>query len=111
MSNIFVGVDFKNMPPCKKVLMNKIERSQYLARMMKNSVNGTIDKPGIGWILSETGDIEIDYFSGDPFPEDVATLPIDLQEDSEDEEGGHLSSSDEEYDERDDSDDEWEPNK
>lgn len=93
------------MPPCNKVLMKKIERSQYLARMMKNCVNGTIDKPGIGWISSDTGDIEIDYFSGDPFPEDVATLPIDIQGDSEDE-GGYLSSSDEQYDERDDSDDE-----
>jgi hypothetical protein len=59
------------MPPSQVVLKNKIERTNYLSRLLKNSTlnNVDIDDPGQhGWIIEEDQFV-IDFFNGPQYPE------------------------------------------
>lgn len=91
------GVEFKNMPPCKKVLYKKIQRANYLAKVMKDSNQNTIEnRPESGWILNEFNELEIEYFEGSPYPEHITEISIDNLSDEEDEsEDAYFSSNDE----------------
>lgn len=98
------------MPPCRNVLKNKIERTQYLSQMIKNASLNHIGDPTKGWIIDENGDMEINYFTGNPFPDSIAKITINESE-PEDEED-YISSSDydsNDDDEVEDSNDEWDP--
>lgn len=100
------------MPPCKKVLLHKMQRTQYLAQMIKHSTDGHIAQPESGWIIDENGTMEIDYFDGNPFPENITTTSFDENEDDpEESEYASYSSADDEVDDMKDSDDDWEPKK
>lgn len=59
------------MPPCRKVLLNKINRTDHLAQIIKNANNDTISESTDGWYINENGIMEIEYFNGDQFPDDV----------------------------------------
>lgn len=96
-------MDFKNLPPCKLVLCKKIERATYLARMIKSSNKNIFDEPRDGWKLNESGELEIDYYTGSPYPETITDLAC--SEDSQDEEEFELSSSDEDDSDEDFNDD------
>lgn len=97
------------MPPCRNVLQNKIERTQYLSKMIKNASRNHIGDPTKGWVLDENGDMEINYFTGNPFPDNIAKIPLDENKYEPEDENGYISSSD--YDsfdeEAEDSGDEW----
>lgn len=82
------------MPPCRKVLLNKINRTDHLAQIIKNANNDTISESGDGWYINENGIMEIEYFDGDQFPDNVTQITEKNEEDSEIE----LGSSDEESD-------------
>lgn len=101
------------MPPCKKVLLKKIERTEYLSDMIKNASNNDIGQPQAGWLVNENG-FEIDYFDGNPFPENIMEIPLEQQKNdngnnSDDEEWNY--SSNDECDDTEETDDEWEPKK
>lgn len=91
------------------VLLNKIERTQYLSYMIKNASKNYIEQPAKGWIKDENQFMEINYFDGSPFPESISRNTVGRESDSEDDEDGYISSSDDESIEGDESDTEWEP--
>lgn len=101
------------MPPCKSVLLKKIERTQYLSQMIKKSTDNYIVLAEKGWLVDENQEMEIEYFSGNPFPDTIANIRLDDSgDDSEKEEDICLSSDDESDLEDgcdDDSDEEWKP--
>ena len=97
------------MPPCKKVLLKKIERTEYLSRMIKSASNKNIAEPQKGWLVNENGEFEIDYFEGDPFPQTITEISSEVQIDDTDDEECQVSSDDE-FDDGEDTDDEWLPN-
>lgn len=108
----FSGIDFKKMPPCRKVLLNKIKRTSYLARTMRQSSENFIGKPDGGWYLNENNEMDIDYFAGNPYPENITNISFDENEDNDEEKDSFmLSPSDDEISNSDDSDDEWDPRK
>lgn len=87
------------MPPCKKVLYKKIQRANYLAKVMKSCNQSIIDRSQSGWILNEHNELEIEYFEGNPYPENVTDISIDNSTDEEDEdENAYFSSGDESED-------------
>lgn len=79
--------------------------------MIKNAFEKLIGLPEKGWIFGEDGYMEIDYFGGNPFPENIANISFDEDIDETEDEDGYLSISDDEFDESEDSDEEWEPKK
>lgn len=106
VSFIFIelGLDFKNMPPCKSVLVNKIARVDYLTRILKSPCESIIGAPDSGWQTND-GKLEIRYFSGSPYPESIADMTC--SDDSDNDEEFQLSSGDEEESDHDSSDDDW----
>lgn len=95
------------MPPCQRVLMNKIKRTQSLTRMIKSSSNNLIQPPEAvdGYCLSENNMFAIEYFDGYPYPQSISDM---MDENFDDEENNttnndsnefdcEMSSSDEEY--------------
>lgn len=107
-----LGVDFKNMPPCRAVLLNKIKRTNDLSRMIKLAHNKNISTPKNGYIINSKNEMEIDYFSGDSYPTSITNIAADISEqDTEDDADLHITFSDGEYDyDEDFEDDVWEPN-
>lgn len=104
---IFIGVDFKNMPPCRDVLLNKMKRTNYLAEIIKHSTENIIKTPKEGWIMNENNEMEIEYFACSPYPEDIANIMIADDTDEEDS-NIHVSSSDDDESYSDDFEDgEW----
>lgn len=119
------GIDLKNMPPCKDVLLNKIERSNRIVRMMKCGKN-IIDRPEPidGWYLDEKGEFALSYYSGLAFPEDITNLTNETERTEsdldKDDEQLTVSESDSDwsnecdednYEESDDEDGSWLPKK
>lgn len=79
--------------------------------MIKNASNNNIEQPEKGWMKDENQFMEINYFDGSPFPENIArSTELRENNDSEDDED-NISSSDDECNECDDdeSDTEWQP--
>lgn len=74
------------MPPCKKVLCKKIQRANYLAKIIKSCNQNFIDSPEGGWTINECNEMEIDYFDGNPFPENITNISIDHSPDGENDE-------------------------
>lgn len=95
------------MPPCKKVLLNKIARTEYLSEIIKNASNNIIEQPKTGWII-ENGDMQIEYFNGNPFPETITTISLNDQNNDSDNAEDFFSSSDDELNDPEESDEEWE---
>lgn len=96
------------MPPCKKVLLKKIERTSYIAQIIKSSSRNIIETPKSGWFVNENGELEVEYFSGSPYPETIAEMTCD--DDSDNDETFQFSSDDDEECEENLSDDDWNPN-
>lgn len=61
------------MPPCKKVLLNKIYRTNQITQMIKGSRNPMvyIPQPTNGWTLDAKNRFRVEYFDGNAYPEDV----------------------------------------
>lgn len=75
--------------------------------MIKDSTKNYIDAPKVGWILNENSELEIDFFSENPYPDSIANISIDDHEDEgKDDENTCVSSSDEEENDYEDSEDE-----
>lgn len=72
----YLGVAFKNMPPCQKVLTNKLKRMLSMTRMIKTSNQNSIDVPKAvdGYGVDESNRFTIEYFSGYPYPQDISDL-------------------------------------
>lgn len=88
-------MDFKNLPPSKSVLLHKIERTIYLARMIKCSSENFFGVPQKGWMANENGELEIEYFSGAVYPESIADMTY-ADENSDNDDECQRSSDDEE---------------
>lgn len=102
------------MPPCKSVLLNKIKRTNFLSQMIKNSFADKISSPSSGWFINENNELEIEYFTGDPFPEVITSMESDnISEDEQEEEEDldqYLSSDDDDENiDAFDIDDDWNP--
>lgn len=95
------------MPPCRSVLLKKIERTEYLSHMIKYACNKDIAEPRSGWIVGNSGEFQIEYFTGNPFPEIVTKISFEDEQDDTDDEEVACSSNDE-FDDG-ESDDEWNP--
>lgn len=51
------------MPPCKKVLTNKIKRTSCLTRMIKSSKNNFIDRPdALNGYWTKTENLKLNIF-------------------------------------------------
>lgn len=95
------------MPPCQKVLLNKIKRTNTVVRMIKSAHKNFIEvpKPVDGYCLDGSKKFEIEYFPGYAYPGDIAELMTDSQidnndtENNENETESNLCSSDEEFEE------------
>lgn len=88
--------------------MKKIQRAVYLANVIKCSNQNRIDRPENGWILNDRNELEIIFFDGNPFPDAVSNISINIPRDnnaeddeSDPEEGDNVyfGSSDESEDE------------
>lgn len=78
--------------------------------MIKNSTKNIIEKPKDGWLVNENDEMEIDYFADNAYPNVVDEIQIrDEEDDTEDDENGYISSSDEDEYHNEGSDDEWIP--
>lgn len=76
--------------------------------MIKSASNNNIAEPQKGWLVNEFGEFEIMYFEGDPFPQNITEISSEIPTDeTDDEETWH--SSDDEFDDGEDTDDEWLP--
>lgn len=64
------------MPPCESVLLNKINRTLKVTRMIKSCKENLIVLPEAndGYCLNESNVFSIEYFSGSPYPENIADL-------------------------------------
>lgn len=59
------------MPPSKKVLENKIKRTNYLSRLLKNASTNNLDLDNPeqhGWLI-EQDEYVLDFFSGPQYPD------------------------------------------
>lgn len=96
------------MPPCQKVLQNKINRTICLTRMIKSCNINQISLPEAtgGYRLDDNKKFVIKYFSGLPYPDDIEDL---LHENGNDLESDQNSSDDEDHsdDENNDEDSHW----
>lgn len=75
-NNFQLGVAFKNMPPCQKVLMNKMKRMLSVTRMIKSAGKTSVHVPEAvdGYCTKENGNFSIEYYSGLPYPENICDL-------------------------------------
>lgn len=49
------------MPPCKNILLNKVERTKYLSKIIKSTTGNSIERPEKGWTVNENQFMEINY--------------------------------------------------
>lgn len=108
------GLDLKNLPPCKSVLLNKIKRTHILANMIKSSSQNIINlvAVGNGWIMNTDNELEIEYFTGNTYPRCITDIADnDAAKNDEDEDEIYRSSDDEDdmFDDDYDDDDDWNP--
>lgn len=76
--------------------------------MIKFAHANTISTPEIGWLKNELGELEIDYFNGNPYPESITDIvATDNMDISDSEEEQQFSSEDDEESEGNSSDDDW----
>lgn len=100
------GIDFRTMPPCNAVLMNKLRRSNYLAYNIKNAHLRSIlsESPEEnGWILEEEKDdqyvYKLKYYDGLQYPVYLNDyFPPNIETDQETEATNIDSSDDEDQD-------------
>lgn len=86
------------MPPCQKVLQNKIKRTITLTRMTKSCNTNQIELPAAtdSYCFDGNNKFVIKYFFGLPYPADIEIL---LNEDENEKEYDRNSSDDEDYSE------------
>lgn len=85
------------MPPCKAVLLSKIQRTHYLAQMVKSaSQKYIVRRTEEGWIINEENQMLIEYFHGEPYPPIIANMAMN-ERDEDDESIVYDSSTDDEY--------------
>lgn len=95
------------MPPCWNVLLNKVERTKYLSKIIKSATENSIEEPEKGWTVNENQFMEINYFDGDPFPDHIADEISSESEDDDDDENYYSENESDVSDECSESDDEW----
>lgn len=70
------------MPPCQKVLRNKIKRTNHITRLIKNADKHFVEEQNPcdnGWIKNENR-YDIDFYDGDQCPESIASEAVDQAE-------------------------------
>lgn len=83
------------MPPCQNVLSRKIFRTKILTSIIKNAKEPAIDiNLSEGWYVDENGKLAIDYFSGNPYPENITEITSVDGIDDDDSEDDYASESD-----------------
>ena len=71
------GIDASSLPPCKKVLEQKLARAGFVARMWHAACDQMIVKhPESGWELSD-GSYSLVWFIGPQMPDSVIPDPDD----------------------------------
>ena len=76
-------VDSTSLPPCEKVLMEKLNRTAYIAQIWKNATLGRhyFEEPTTaGWVLKD-GHYRINWFDGDLAPRIIDVIEDDTIED------------------------------
>lgn len=78
----FSAFDFKAMPPCQKVLRNKIKRTNYITRLIKNADKNFVEEqdPCINGWFKNGCQFDIEFFHGDQCPENLASEAVDEAE-------------------------------
>lgn len=97
---MIIGTEFKCLPPCLPVLVNKVERANYLATIIKtcNQNNILFAEPGNhGWIKNSSNRYEIDFYAGPQFPQIIENEAHNLNEASSDEESDINLSDESDY--------------
>lgn len=86
------GIDFKHMPPCRKVLLKKIKRTHCLTAIIKNARESLINiELTNDWYIDDYNKLSIQYFDGNPYPDSIADITT---HDDEEEENCYVSESD-----------------
>lgn len=91
------------MPPCSKVLKQKILRTAYVSSMLKNShkreLNNTLNPENFGW-TSESDKMVINWYEGESTPLNIDDIIKTNESDDDDDMNiSYCSSSDETEDE------------
>lgn len=63
--------------------------------MIADSTKNFIQPATDGWQLNDNDELEIQYFHGNPYPDDIADISDDQSENTEDNDNANISSSDE----------------
>ena len=77
------AVDSTSLPPCKKVLLEKIKRVAYITQIWRNAILGchNFDSPtSSGWVFKD-GSYRIHWFDGDVAPRVIDVVQDDTIED------------------------------
>lgn len=83
------------MPPCQRVLMNKIHRTKILTMIIKNARESSVNIPLKNWWYVNEN-MEIEYFSGSPYPSNIEEITLNSNSGDDDEEDNdYISDSDE----------------
>lgn len=78
------GIDFKHMPPCRNVLLKKIKRTHHLTAIIKNARENLINiELTIDWYIDDNNKLSIHYFDGKPYPDSIADITTNDDEDEE----------------------------
>lgn len=76
-------------------------------------MNTEFEKVRVGWVLNENNELELDYYSGNAFPEETVIVRSDEEMEEADDEDDYLLSDDSDTENSDNeeefSDDEWTP--
>ena len=102
----------QNYATVQKSAPKKVKRTEYWTQMIRDSTQNIIQQAFDGWQLNDDNELEIQYFNGNPYPDNIANISIDEKDDAEDDEeeddNAYASSSNENEDdyENDDSSDE-----
>lgn len=91
------------MPPCQRVLRNKIKRANYITGIVKNAVENELnfgDPSKQGWrLMNDKDEYEVCYFDGAQYPEIKSDDIFDNLEETEDFDMEMISINDSEDDE------------
>lgn len=77
------GLDTALLPPCKMVLVNKIKRVNYIAKIFKKSACKKIllaDPIKCGWMRDQSNCAQIKYYDGDQYPNSIEQLLAGMDE-------------------------------
>lgn len=105
-NELFSGIDFKCLPPCEKVLTQKLLRTHMLTNLLKEAQHQFIQIDFTsGWNV-EDSKLRIKYYEDEAYPADISQIVNTDVGESDDEDDDYISDEDENSDIYTDSDDE-----